>query len=103
MGGGTWEYSDGAGWTAVLKSVSAATPCCCLRGTDCGSFEVVRQSGEQCDKVDKLCQEIRKLSEECAKKRVAVLTDDQRRKLINLVAGEAPTDKADPRAGDKDE
>ena len=53
--------------------------------------------------MDKLCQEIRKLSEECAKKRVAVLTDDQRRKLINLVAGEAPTDKADPRAGDKDE
>src|SRR6476646_3034733 len=41
------------------------------------------------EKTDKLKDEIKKLDEEYAKKRVTVLTDEQRKKLIDLVAGES--------------
>jgi len=34
---------------------------------------------------------------------VALLTDDQRKKLIDLVAGPEPKDKADSKAKGKDE
>jgi hypothetical protein len=56
--------------------------------TDTQRAEVVRLTREQRDKVDKFREEIRKLEEEYAKKQVAVLTDDQRKKLIDIVAGE---------------
>jgi hypothetical protein len=64
---------------------------------------VVKLTREQRDKVDKLKEEIRKLDEEYARKRVSVLTDEQRRKLIDLVACEAPKDKdkPDPKAKGK--
>jgi hypothetical protein len=54
--------------------------------------------------VEKLREEIRKVDEEYARKRVAVLNDDQRKKLIDIVAGQAPKDKdkADPKAKAKD-
>lgn len=58
--------------------------------------EVYKINREHKDKVDKLRAEIRKLDDEYAKKRVAVLTDEQRKKLIDLVAGEGkdkPKDK----------
>jgi Spy/CpxP family protein refolding chaperone len=61
--------------------------------TDTQRAEVVKLSREQRDKVDKLKEEIRKLDEEYARKRVAVLTDDQRKKLIDLVAGPEPKTK----------
>jgi Spy/CpxP family protein refolding chaperone len=51
--------------------------------------EVYKINREHKEKVDKLRAEIRKLDEEYAKKRVAVLTDEQRKKLIDLVAGES--------------
>ena len=70
--------------------------------TDAQRAEVVKLTRDKRDKVDKLREEIRKVDEEYARKRVAVLTDDQRKKLIDLVAGEAPKDKADPKAKAKD-
>jgi Spy/CpxP family protein refolding chaperone len=72
--------------------------------TEAQRAEVVKLTREQRDKVDKLREEIRKLDEEYARKRVAVLSDDQRKKLIDLVAGEAPKDKdkVDPKAKAKD-
>jgi hypothetical protein len=48
--------------------------------TDAQRAEVVKLTREQKDKVDKLREEIRKLDEEYARKRVAVLTDEQRKK-----------------------
>jgi Spy/CpxP family protein refolding chaperone len=56
--------------------------------TDAQRSEVIKLTREQRDKVDKLREEIRKVEEEYAKKRVAVLTDDQRKKLIDILAGE---------------
>ena len=53
------------------------------------------------DERAKLREEIRKLDEEAARKRVTLLTDDQRKKLIDLVAGPPPKAKADPKAKDK--
>lgn len=57
---------------------------------------IYKLNREHKDKVDKLKDEIKKLDEEFAKKRVAVLTDEQRKKLIDMVAGESkekPKDK----------
>lgn len=51
-------------------------------------------------KTDKLREEIRMLDEELAKKRVAVLNDEQRKKLIDLVSGE-PKAKSKPKDTDK--
>jgi hypothetical protein len=70
--------------------------------TDTQRTEVVRLTREQRDKVDKLREEIRKVEEEYAKKKVALLTDEQRKKLIDLVAGEVPKDKVDPKAKAKE-
>lgn len=63
--------------------------------TDAQRAEVVKLAREQKDKVDKLREEIKKVDEEYARKKVSVLTDDQRKKLIDLVAGPEPKAKAD--------
>jgi Spy/CpxP family protein refolding chaperone len=60
--------------------------------TDTQRADIVKLTREQRGKVDKLREEIRKLDEEYAKKRVALLTDDQRKKLIDILSGE-PKDK----------
>jgi Spy/CpxP family protein refolding chaperone len=54
--------------------------------------EIYKLNREYKDKTDKLNEEIKKLNAELAKKRVGVLTDEQRKKLIDIVAGE-PKDK----------
>jgi Spy/CpxP family protein refolding chaperone len=70
--------------------------------TEAQRAEVVKLTAEHRQKVDKLREEIRKLDDEYGKRRVAVLTDDQRKKLIDLVAGPPPKDKADAKTKDKD-
>src|SRR5262249_1699584 len=61
--------------------------------------EIYKINREHKDKVDKLKEDIKKLDEEYTKKRVAVLTDEQRKKLIDLVAGES---KDKPKDSPKD-
>jgi hypothetical protein len=61
----------------------------------------VKLTAEHRQKVEKLREEIQKLDDEYGKKRVAVLTDEQRKKLIDLVAGPPPKGKADPKAEGK--
>jgi Spy/CpxP family protein refolding chaperone len=51
--------------------------------------EVYKLNKEYKEKTDKLREDIRKMDEELTKKRFAVLTDEQRKKLIDLVAGES--------------
>ena len=63
--------------------------------------EVLRLTAEQKEKTDKLREEIKKLDEEFARKRVKILTDDQRKKLIDLVAGPDPKEKAEHKAKGK--
>jgi Spy/CpxP family protein refolding chaperone len=70
--------------------------------TDAQRAEVLKLTAEQRQRRDKLMEEVRKLDEEYARKRVAILNDDQRKKLIDLVAGPPPKDKADPKAKGKD-
>jgi hypothetical protein len=70
--------------------------------SDAQRAEVLKVTAEYREKTDKLREEIRKLDEEAVRKRVAVLTDDQRKKLIDLVAGPEPKAKADPKAKAKD-
>ena len=70
--------------------------------TDAQRDEILKITAEYKGKTDKLREEIRKLDEELARKRVAVLTDDQRKKLIDLVAGPDPKAKADPKDKGKD-
>lgn len=47
-------------------------------------------------KTDKLKEEIKKLDAEHAKKRIGVLTDDQKKKLVELVSGESKEKSKDP-------
>jgi hypothetical protein len=61
--------------------------------------EIYKLNREHKDKVDKLKDEIKKLDEELARKRVGVLTDEQRKKLIDMVAGES---KEKPKDGSKE-
>jgi len=63
--------------------------------------DIYKLNREYKEKTDKLREEIRKLDEELAKKRVAVLTDEQRKKLIDLVAGD-PKDKPKEKDGSKE-
>jgi Spy/CpxP family protein refolding chaperone len=63
--------------------------------------EVYKLNREYKEKTDKLREEIRKLDEELTKKRVAVLSDEQRKKLIELVAGE-PKEKAKDKSKSKE-
>jgi len=62
--------------------------------------EIYKINREHKEKVDKLRDEIRKLDEEYSKKRVAVLSDEQRKKLIDIVAGD-PKDKPKGKEPDK--
>lgn len=62
--------------------------------------DVYKLNREYADKIDKLNDEIAKLREELARKRVAVLTDEQRKKLVDIVTGESkdtPKDKGRPK------
>lgn len=59
--------------------------------------EVYKLQAEHKQSVDKLKQEIAKLDAELVKKRLAVLNDDQRKKLRELVGGEAPDPKEKPK------
>ena len=63
--------------------------------------EVYKVNAEYRDKIEKLTEEINKLRAEQNKKRLAVLTDDQRKKLRDTVAGEDPKDKAKDKDKDK--
>ena len=71
--------------------------------TDAQRAEVLKLTADHKEKKDKLLEEIRKLDEDVARKRVAVLTDEQRKKLIDLVAGPAPKAQPDPKAKPKDQ
>jgi hypothetical protein len=56
--------------------------------------EVYKLNRDHKEKADKLKEELKKLDEDFNKKRLAVLTDDQRRKLIEMLAGEPkPSEK----------
>ena len=69
--------------------------------TDAQRAEVLGLVADHQEKRAKLQEEIRKLDEEAARKRVAVLTDEQRKKLIDLLAGPDPKAKADPQSKGK--
>ena len=62
--------------------------------------EVYKLNRDYKEKTDKLNEEIKQLNEELTRKRVAVLTDEQRKKLIDLVAGE-PKEKSKDSPKDK--
>lgn len=55
--------------------------------------EIYKIQGEYKQKTDKLVEEIRKLNAEMAQKRAAVLTDDQKKKLAEIVGVEPKKDK----------
>ncbi|MBO0697529.1 MAG: hypothetical protein J2P46_03980 [Zavarzinella sp.] len=55
---------------------------------------IYKLNSEYKQKVDKLQDEIRNLQSELARKRVAVLTDEQKKKLVEMVAGEAGKEKS---------
>ena len=69
--------------------------------TDAQRQEIQKLTADHQERRAKLQEEIRKLDEEVARKRVAVLTDEQRKRLIDLVAGPDPKAKADPKGKDK--
>jgi hypothetical protein len=64
--------------------------------------DVYKLNKEYKEKVDKLNAEIKQLNEELARKRVAILTDEQRKKLIDLVAGGEPKAKEKSKTKDPD-
>jgi hypothetical protein len=106
VGGGTW------GQDREKKDDAPARPAAKgpvpkyfdqLGLTDPQRAEVVKLTAEHRQKAEKLREEIQKLDDEYGKRRVAVLTDDQRKKLIDLVAGPPPKDKTAPKAKGKDQ
>ena len=70
--------------------------------TDAQRDEVVKLTKDYQERKAKLQEEIRKLDQELARKRVTVLNDEQRKKLIDLVAGPEPKAKADSKAKGND-
>jgi Spy/CpxP family protein refolding chaperone len=70
--------------------------------TDAQWAEILKLNADHKEKKDKLLEEIRRLDEDVARKRVALLTDEQRKKLIDLVSGVDPKGKDDPKAKAKD-
>ena len=70
--------------------------------TDPQRDEIVKLTKDYQERKAKLQEEIRKLDQELARKRVTVLNDEQRKKLIDLVAGPEPKAKADPKAKGND-
>ena len=73
--------------------------------TDEQKAEVLRLTAEYRPKRQKLLDELAKLDTELARKRVAVLTDDQKRKLVDLAAAEparpTPVEKGKTGPADK--
>lgn len=63
--------------------------------------QIYKLNREYKEKTDKLEDEIKKLNDELRRKRLAVLTDEQRKKLINLVAGD-PKDRPKDKDGGKE-
>jgi hypothetical protein len=61
--------------------------------TDAQRAEVLKLNAEYKAKTDKLQAELRTLWAELARKRVAVLNDEQRKKLVDVVLGDPPKDK----------
>src|SRR3954463_14517491 len=83
-GGGTWgqdkkKSDDAPPRPAVKGPIPKGWETLGL--TDAQWAEVARLTAERRQKVDKLREEIRKVEEEYAKKGIAVLNDDQRKKL----------------------
>ena len=67
--------------------------------------DIYKINAEYKEKTDKLKEEIKKLDAEHNKKRLAVLTDDQKKKLVDLVSGESkevPKEKEKPKTKDPD-
>jgi Spy/CpxP family protein refolding chaperone len=58
--------------------------------TDAQRAEVLKLNTEYGAKVEKLREEIRVLQAELARKRVAVLTDEQKKKLVDLATADPP-------------
>ena len=69
--------------------------------TEAQRAEVAKLTAEHRQRVEKLREEIRKLDDEYGRKRVAVLTDDQRKRLIDLAAGPPLKGEADAKAKGK--
>jgi Spy/CpxP family protein refolding chaperone len=66
--------------------------------------EIYKINADSKEKVDKLQAEIEKIRAETAKKRVAVLTEEQKKKLAELVTGESkdnPKEKSKTKEPDK--
>jgi flagellar basal body-associated protein FliL len=61
--------------------------------TDAQKEEVLKLNAEYKAKTDKLQDEISRLRAEVARKRVAVLNDEQRKKLVDLVATDSLKEK----------
>jgi Spy/CpxP family protein refolding chaperone len=103
-GGGTWgQDKEKKGDGPAKPTAKGALPKYFdrLDLTEAQRAEVVKLTAEHRQKVENLRDEIRKLDDDYGKKRVAVLTDEQRKKLIDLVAGPPPKDTADPKAKGK--
>jgi hypothetical protein len=58
--------------------------------TDAQKDEIIKLNAEHKAKRDKLMQEVYRLDAELARKRVAVLNDDQRKKLVDIVIADPP-------------
>lgn len=66
--------------------------------------EIYKINAEAKEKVDKLQAEMDKVRADAARKRVAVLTEDQKKKLAELVTGgptDSPKEKPKTKGGDK--
>jgi Spy/CpxP family protein refolding chaperone len=61
--------------------------------TEAQRDEILKLNAEYKAKTDKLEQEISRLRAELARKRVTVLTDEQRKKLVDLVATDSLKEK----------
>jgi Spy/CpxP family protein refolding chaperone len=58
--------------------------------------EIYKINAEYKERTDKLRDEIKKLDAEHAKKRLAVLTDEQKKKLVETLAGEPKEKSKEP-------
>jgi hypothetical protein len=56
--------------------------------------DVYRLNAEAKEKIDKLQEEISRVKADLTKKRLAVLTEEQRKKLRDTVGGEEPKEKS---------
>jgi hypothetical protein len=61
--------------------------------TDAQRDEVLKLTAEYKAKRDKLMQEVYRLDAELARKRVAVLNDEQRKRLVDVVLADPPKEK----------